>query len=78
MPILAKNAAARASASGSGGGSFPALPRGVCCTIRGTLISAAWGGLRGTRTAVARGDDGHIADMYERGRSLATLDSASV
>jgi hypothetical protein len=44
--ILAKNAAARASASGSGGRglSFHALPCGVCCTILGALISAAWAG----------------------------------
>jgi hypothetical protein len=38
--ILAKNAATRASASGSGssGKGFHALPRGVCWTIRGAAI----------------------------------------
>ena len=35
------------SASGSGSGSFHARPRGVCCKVRGTLISAAWAGFAG-------------------------------
>jgi hypothetical protein len=42
-----KNATARAFASGSSGGSFQAWPLGVCWTIRGTLIVAAWAGFSG-------------------------------
>jgi hypothetical protein len=38
---FARNAKARASPSGSGSGSFHALPLGVVCTILGTLIAAA-------------------------------------
>jgi hypothetical protein len=45
MPIRSRNATARALASGSsGGGNLHALPFGVCWTILGTLISAAWAG----------------------------------
>ena len=42
------------------------LPRGVCCTIRGTLIVAVWAGFgrfgRGTG-----GDDGHAGYMRTGG-----------
>ena len=49
ISIFAMNAAARASASGSRGGrglsfQFHALLLGLCCTIRGTMISAARAG----------------------------------
>jgi hypothetical protein len=47
--IRLKNAAIRASASGSGSSAFSrhALPRGVCWTIRGTAISAVCAALAG-------------------------------
>jgi hypothetical protein len=55
-----KNATAWAFASGSSGGSFHALSRGMCWTILGTLIVAAWAGfgrLRGrVVTMVVMGD----------------------
>jgi hypothetical protein len=53
-----RNATARALASGSSGGSFHARPLGVCCTIVGTLIVAAWAGF-GRPHRRAGGDDGH-------------------
>jgi hypothetical protein len=56
-PDHCRNATARAFASGSSGGSFEALPLGVCCTIRGTLIVAAWAGFgtaQRSRSSTAR------------------------
>ena len=47
MTIFRRKAMARALPSGVNSGSFHPLPRGVCWTIRGTLIEAACAGFAG-------------------------------